>query len=333
MKTILVTGGAGFIGSSFIKTVCKKQKDFKFIIIDALTYAGVYESIKDDVENDSNLEFRKVDIRKAEELAQFRSLDLTGIIHFAAETHVDQSIKRPELFVETNVMGTANLLSLALHFKSNANFRYVQVSTDEVYGSLTDSAAPFTEESQLFPSSPYSASKASADLLALSYFKTYGLPVIVTRSSNNYGPRQFPEKLIPLMISKASRNESLPVYGTGKNIRDWIFVDDHAAGVWAAFSKGRSGEIYNLGAGQEKQNIEIVRTILTSLGKPKSLINYVTDRPGHDWRYALNTSKANHELSWKATTKLEDGLKHTIAWYQSNQAWVDLASARLELRA
>ncbi len=326
MKRILLTGCAGFIGSNFVKTIASEQTDYEFDIIDALTYAGRKETIQEELNKHSFLQFHHLDIRdssKIEKLFQERKYE--GVIHFAAESHVDNSIKNPNIFVETNVLGTLNLLNASLKlFKENEAFRFVHVSTDEVYGQLTDDEPAFTEENQIKPSSPYSASKASSDLLVQSYYETFGLPTMITRCSNNYGPYQFPEKLIPVMIFKAQAKEKLPVYGDGKNIRDWIYVDDHNKGVWDVFLKGLAGEVYNLGGDSERRNIEVVNIILEHLGRSKELISYVTDRPGHDWRYAMDFSKARKELGWSPTVKFEEGIKKTIDWYLENKTWIEM---------
>jgi len=332
MKNIIVTGAAGFIGSNFIKKISlsPEVKDkYRFIILDALTYAGVYESIKTDIEDSNNLEFHKVDLRNVAELEKFKEMNVSGIIHFAAESHVDNSIKNPNIFVETNVLGTLNLLNLALSFhKRNGGFRFLHVSTDEVYGSLKETDPAFTEENPIQANSPYSASKASSDLMVRAYSETFGLNTVITRCSNNYGAYQFPEKLIPLMIRRALTDQPLPVYGDGRNIRDWIYVDDHNSGVWAAYLKGKSGEAYNFGGNSERRNIEVVKCLLKILNKPESLISYVKDRLGHDWRYAMNAQKAAKDLGWYPKVSFEEGLAKTVEWYLNNQQWVELVSKR-----
>jgi dTDP-glucose 4,6-dehydratase len=334
MKNIILTGGAGFIGSNFIKKIALDfhvKKEYRFIILDALTYAGVYETISGDVENSENLDFFQVDLRNISELEKFKEMNISGIIHFAAESHVDNSIKNPNIFVETNVLGTLNLLNLALHFKkSNLNFRFLHVSTDEVYGSLREDDPAFTEENQIRPNSPYSASKASSDLMVLSYVETFGLNAVITRCSNNYGAYQFPEKLIPLMISKALSNQSLPVYGNGRNIRDWIYVDDHNRGVWASFLRGKKGEIYNFGGNSERRNIDVVKTILKILNRSEKLITFVEDRLGHDWRYAMNAKKAKVELDWEPKVSFDQGLEQTVNWYLENSPWVEIVNKRIK---
>lgn len=318
-QSILITGGAGFIGTNFIKKIASQLSpvDFQFIILDALTYAGHYANIADDVEKYSHLTFIKGDIRDSKLVEKiFHDYNIDGVINFAAESHVDRSISGPNIFVETNVLGTLCLLNAALKmFNNKKNFRYLQISTDEVYGHLNENDPPFTETTPLAPRSPYSASKASADLLVHSFFTTYQLPIIITRCSNNYGPYQFPEKLIPLMIDRAIHNEKLPVYGQGLNIRDWIHVDDHNRGIWSAYQYGRAGEVYNFGGGAEKRNIDIVKLILAILNKDDSLIEYVTDRLGHDHRYAMDYSKAKRELGFTPKIDFETGLATTINSY------------------
>ena len=332
MKNIIVTGAAGFIGSNFIKSVACQESvrhQYKFIILDALTYAGVYESIEKELKEFSHLEFRKIDIRDSAALDNFAEADISGVIHFAAESHVDNSIKNPNIFVETNVLGTLNLLNLSLKLqKINPDFRFLHVSTDEVYGSLNENDPAFTEGNQIAPNSPYSASKASSDLLVRAYFLTFKLKTVITRCSNNYGPYQFPEKLIPLMIQRACSDKPLPVYGDGKNIRDWIYVDDHNRGVWAAFTKGKAGEVYNFGGNSEMRNIDVVKQLLSILKKPDSLISFVEDRLGHDWRYAMDATKALKELGWEPEVTFENGLSLTVDWYLNNSAWVKMVSER-----
>lgn len=325
--TIFLTGCAGFIGSNFVKLIATKSEisaKYHFIILDALTYAGRLQTIEEDLAKNSHLAFEKLDIRDSNHVhAIFDKVKPKGVIHFAAESHVDRSISNPNIFVETNVLGTLNLLNASIKI-TNTDFRFVHVSTDEVYGTLTESAPPFNEETPLAPNSPYSASKASSDLLVRSYVETFGLNAVITRCSNNYGPYQFPEKLIPLMIKNASQDKKLPVYGAGRNIRDWIFVDDHNRGVWLAFTKGRKGEVYNFGGNSEKRNIEVVKSLLGILGKPESLIEFVPDRPGHDWRYAIDFSKAERELGWRPEVTFQEGLQKTVDWYQKNSAWMKM---------
>ena len=319
---ILLTGCAGFIGSNFIKTIacCDDIKNkYSFHIIDALTYAGHFSNIQNEVETNSHLSFEKMDIRDTTALRQlFEKHQFSGVLNFAAESHVDRSITNPNIFVETNVLGTLNLLneSLRLFTKTNA-FTYLQVSTDEVYGSLGLTDAPFTENNPVAPNSPYSASKAGADLLVRSFNETYQLPTITTRCSNNYGALQDEEKFIPTMIKKALNDQPMPVYGMGKNVRDWIYVDDHNEGIWSAFTRGKAGQVYNFGGNCEKQNIDIAKAILKKLNKPESLIRFVEDRKGHDFRYAIDFSKAQADLAWTPKTFLDDnGLDLTIEHYR-----------------
>lgn len=317
MSTILVTGAAGFIGANFINKIAAQEKNSRFVILDALTYAGDLKRIEP-VLKKGHIEFVHGDIRdvkKVQSLFDENSFD--SVIHFAAESHVDRSIENPNVFVETNVLGTMNLLNSSLKaFEKKRDFKFLHVSTDEVYGSLKEGDPAFTEQHLIKPNSPYSASKASSDLLVHSYFKTFGLPTLITRCSNNYGPFQNREKLIPLMIYKAMNNEKLPVYGSGRNIREWIHVYDHNEAMWDVYNKGRAGQVYNIGSGQEARNIEIVEFILEQLNKPKDLISYVEDRLGHDFRYAIDASKIETELGWKPkVTNWKDGLKQTIQWY------------------
>lgn len=327
MKTYLVTGGAGFIGSNYIEYMLGKYgKDIKIINVDLLTYAGNLENLKS-VENSENYQFIKADIcdkNQIEDIFNQNSIDY--VIHFAAESHVDRSIKNPEVFVQTNVLGTIVLLNATKKaWKTENGFikdkKYVQVSTDEVYGSLGEDGF-FTENTPLDPHSPYSASKASADMLVKSYFDTYNMPVNITRCSNNYGPYQFPEKLIPLMINNALSDKPLPVYGTGKNVRDWLYVEDHAKAIDMVTQNGKLGEIYNIGGHNEKQNIDIVNIILEQLNKSKDLIKYVEDRKGHDKRYAIDPTKIKNDLGWYPETCFADGIKKTIEWYLQNQEWM-----------
>jgi dTDP-glucose 4,6-dehydratase len=316
---LLITGGAGFIGSNFIKYMLKKHSDYKIINLDKLTYAGNLENLKD-IENNPNYTFIKGDITDREVVEEIFSNDVDYVdyvVNFAAESHVDRSIKDPSIFLKTNVLGTQVLLDAARKYGVK---KYLQVSTDEVYGSLGDTGY-FTEQTPLAPNSPYSASKASADLLAMAYHRTYGLPVNITRCSNNYGPYQFPEKLIPLIIINALYDRELPVYGDGLNIRDWLYVEDHCRAIDMVLHDGKIGEVYNIGGNNEKRNIEIVKLILKELGKPESLINYVKDRPGHDKRYAIDSSKIQKELGWKPTYSFEDGMRRAIQWYLDNKEW------------
>lgn len=317
MKNILVTGGAGFIGSNFINYVLNEHEDYKIINLDKLTYAGNLENLVQ-CEDNPNFYFVKGDIANSDLVRYlFEKFDIEYVINFAAESHVDRSILGSEIFYRTNVIGTNVLLELSREFKIK---KFVQISTDEVYGSLGREGL-FTENTPLSPNSPYSSSKAAADMMALAFHHTYGTPVVVTRCSNNYGPYQFPEKLIPLMIINSLSNKKLPVYGDGMNIRDWIFVDDHNRAIDAVFRNGKTGEIYNIGASNEMSNIEIIKLILNHLNKPESLIEFVKDRPGHDKRYAIDSTKIQEELSWKPLFKFEDAIQNTIDWYLQNETW------------
>ncbi len=324
----LVTGGAGFIGSNYLHYVVNKYPEDDFICLDALTYAGNYNNIKI-LEEKPNYKFVKMDIRDKEAVEKlFKKEKFDYIINFAAESHVDNSIKNPNLFAETNIIGTMNLLNAARKMRDEENhpiIRYHQVSTDEVYGDLPLDRPDllFTEETPIHTSSPYSSSKASADLFVLAYARTFKMPVTISRCSNNYGAYQFPEKLIPVVISKALKNEPIPVYGKGENVRDWIHVHDHNVGVDLIVRKGHNGEVYNLGGHSERTNLEVVKTILKQLGKPESLITYVTDRPGHDLRYAIDSSKSEKELGWERTYNFETGMKETIDWYVNNEEWIE----------
>lgn len=333
MKNILVTGGAGFIGSNFIQYILDQEDDVLLINLDLLTYAGNLENLRA-CESDPRYHFVKGDVRDRALLQElFAKYDIDTVVHFAAESHVDRSITEPEVFLTTNILGTQALLDAAkAHWNCEpdnkysqdyrAGVRYLQVSTDEVYGALGRTGM-FTETTPLSPNSPYSASKASADLMVRAYHQTFGLPVNITRCSNNYGPYQFPEKLIPLMIHNAENDKSLPVYGDGMQIRDWLHVKDHCAAIWTVLKQGRIGEVYNVGGNNEKANIEIVKLILTSLGKGEELITYVQDRPGHDRRYAIDNSKITTELGWKPVYTFEQGIAETIAWYQAHREWME----------
>lgn len=321
---LIVTGGAGFIGSNFIRYVTREYDDVCIVNLDKLTYAGNLENLAD-LEGNTRYWFHRCDIAERTRVRSafewFRRQfggPPEAVVHMAAESHVDRSIEDPEAFVRTNVLGTQVLLDVAREVGVE---RFIQVSTDEVYGSLGPSGA-FTEETPLAPNSPYSASKAAADLLARSYYKTFGMPTIVTRCSNNYGPYQFPEKLIPLMICNALEDKPLPLYGDGQNVRDWIHVEDHCAAIDAVLRHGRPGEVYNIGGCSERTNLEVVRQILRMLGKPESLIEFVTDRPGHDRRYAMDISKIREDLGWQPRHSFEEGLQKTIEWYLSHQDWV-----------
>ena len=319
---VLVTGGAGFIGSNYLHYVVNAYPEDEYVCIDALTYAGNYENLIQ-LENKSNFRFIKMDITDREKVFNlFEEEKFDAVINFAAESHVDNSIKNPEIFLKTNILGTQVLMDASLKYGVK---RYHQVSTDEVYGDLPLDRPDllFTEENPIHTSSPYSASKASADLLVMAYIRTFGLPATISRCSNNYGPYQFPEKLIPVVISKALNEEPIPVYGTGENVRDWIHVHDHNVGVDLILREGKIGEVYNLGGHSERTNLEVVKTILKQLGKPESLITFVSDRPGHDRRYAIDSSKVEKELHWDRTYNFEDGMKETIDWYVNNQKWID----------
>ncbi len=315
--TILVTGGAGFIGSNFIQYMLRKHAEYRIVNVDKLTYAGNLENLEE-VEDNPRYSFHQGDICDRpfiEELLQKHQVDV--IVNFAAESHVDRSIQGASEFVRTNIEGTNVLLEIAKERKLK---KFVQVSTDEVYGSL-GAEGKFSETTPLHPNSPYAASKASADMLALAYHHTFGLPVVITRCSNNYGPYQFPEKLIPLMIANALSDKPLPVYGDGMNVRDWIHVTDHCLAVDAVLHNGITGQIYNIGGNSERANLELVKLILRQLGKPESLIMFVKDRPGHDRRYAIDSSKIQRELGWKPQHSFEQGLEETIEWYQKHQPW------------
>lgn len=313
---ILVTGGAGFIGSCFVNQMLDKYKDYKIINLDILTYAGNLENLKA-VENNPNYQFVHGDICDKKLVSELMS-QVDACVNFAAESHVDRSITGPEIFVDTNVKGTLNLLQAAREHKIQ---RYLQVSTDEVYGTLGDTGY-FTEETPLAPNSPYSASKASADMLVRAYFETYKMPVLTTRCSNNYGPYQYPEKLIPLFISNLLNDIQVPVYGDGMNVRDWLYVYDHCSAIDAVLHKGKEGDVYNIGGNNEKPNIEITKLLLKELNKPESLIRYVEDRLGHDRRYAIDSSKMQRELGWSPSVTFEEGIKLTIGWYLTNQQWI-----------
>jgi dTDP-glucose 4,6-dehydratase len=317
MKNILVTGGAGFIGSNFINTVLLQRDDYRIVNLDKLTYAGNLENLKA-VENNKNYEFVKGDIGNTELVDYiFNKYSIKYVINFAAESHVDRSILGSKIFFETNVIGTNVLLEAARQHEVE---RFLQVSTDEVYGSLGKTGF-FTETTPISPNSPYSSSKASSDMMALAFYHTYGMPVVVTRCSNNYGQLQFPEKLIPLMIINAMHDKKLPVYGDGLNVRDWIYVIDHNKAIDLVFEKGRIGEVYNIGANREMKNIDIIKLILQNLGKGDDLIEYVKDRPGHDRRYAIDSTKTQTELGWRPEHNFEDAIEYTIEWYKNNESW------------
>lgn len=317
----LITGGAGFIGSNFLHYMTSTYNDDMFYCIDALTYAGNYNNIKN-LEGKSNFKFIHGDITDKELIDKlFNEYHFDYVVNFAAESHVDNSIKNPSIFLTTNILGTQTLMDACRKYGIK---RYHQVSTDEVYGDLPLDRPDllFKETNPIKASSPYSASKAGADLLVLAYHRTFKLPVTISRCSNNYGPYQFPEKLIPVVISKALNNESIPVYGNGLNVRDWIHVHDHNVGVDMIIKNGRDGEVYNLGGHSEKTNLDVVKTILHELGKPESLITYVSDRPGHDLRYAIDSTKTEEELGWKLTYDFNQGIKDTVKWYINNEDWI-----------
>ncbi len=332
MKNILVTGGAGFIGSNFVKHMLNNH-DYRIVNADALTYAGNLENLKD-IEDHPNYVFIKADIRDREKIEEiFSKHEIDAVVNFAAESHVDRSIVEPEVFLTTNIVGTQVLLDTAKkNWKCNPDDKYckefkpdvkfVQVSTDEVYGALGETGL-FTEDMPLLPNNPYSASKASADLMVRAYNETFGLPVNITRCSNNYGPCQFPEKLIPLMINNCLNDKHLPVYGDGMQIRDWLHVDDHCSAIDAVLHRGGNGEIYNIGGNNEKANIEIVKLIIETLDKTESLIKYVQDRPGHDRRYAIDNTKITTHLGWEPAYTFEQGMRETIEWYLDNMNWIE----------
>ena len=318
----LVTGGAGFIGSNYMHYVVNKYPNDYFICLDALTYAGNYNNIRD-LEDKSNYKFVKGDICDKEFIDKlFNDEKFDIVINFAAESHVDNSIKNPGVFLQTNIVGTQVLMDASRKYNVK---RYHQVSTDEVYGDLPLDRPDllFTEDTPIHTSSPYSSSKAGADLLVGAYYRTYGLPVTISRCSNNYGPYQFPEKLIPVVISKALKNEKIPVYGNGANVRDWIHVIDHNIGVDLIVRNGKVGEVYNLGGHSERSNLEVVKTILKQMGKSEDLIEFVEDRKGHDLRYAIDSTKVENELGWDRTYTFESGIKETVDWYLSNTEWID----------
>jgi dTDP-glucose 4,6-dehydratase len=317
MKKILVTGGAGFIGSNFINYILKSRDDYFIVNLDKLTYAGNLENLKN-CESNKNYVFIKGDIVNSELVNYiFEKYEIKYVINFAAESHVDRSISGSEIFFRTNVIGTNVLLEASRRFQVE---RFLQISTDEVYGSLGQTGL-FTEQTPLAPNSPYSASKASADMMVQAFHHTYRLPILITRCSNNYGPLQFPEKLIPLMIINALQNKRLPIYGDGMNIRDWIYVIDHNKAVELVFEKGKIGEVYNIGASNEIPNLKIVELILKNLDKGNELIEFVKDRPGHDRRYAINSSKIKSELGWKPEFDFESAIQNTIDWYLKNKNW------------
>ncbi|GAB6072651.1 dTDP-glucose 4,6-dehydratase [Venenivibrio stagnispumantis] len=313
---LLITGGAGFIGSEFVRQAVKKG--FDTVVIDKLTYAGDLERLK---EVEDKIKFYKADITNKEFIEFiFKKEKPDIVVHWAAESHVDRSILDPTPFIETNIKGTQILLDVA---RDTGIQKFINIATDEVYGELETEEGQFYEDTPLNPNSPYSVSKASADMLGRAYYRTYGVPVITVRPSNNYGYWQYPEKLIPVVILKALNNEPIPVYGRGENIREWLFVSDCADAVFEIIQKGKIGEIYNVGSGEERKNIDVVKSILNILKKPESLITFVKDRPGHDFRYSLNTDKIEKEIGWKAKIKFEEGIEKTVKWYLENISWVE----------
>ncbi|MEG0630472.1 MAG: dTDP-glucose 4,6-dehydratase [Christensenellaceae bacterium] len=317
---ILVTGAAGFIGSNFVFHMLKTYPQYDIIALDLLTYAGNLETLKD-VFDHPRFQFIKADIADRDAIFEiFKNEKIDIVVNFAAESHVDRSIENPGIFLQTNIIGTQVLMDACRKYGIK---RYHQVSTDEVYGDLPLDRTDlfFTEETPIHTSSPYSASKASADLLVQAYHRTFGLPITISRCSNNYGPYHFPEKLIPLIISRALANESLPVYGTGENVRDWLYVVDHCIAIDRIIHDGRVGEVYNIGGHNERTNLQVVKTILKQLNKPESLITYVTDRAGHDQRYAIDPTKMKNELGWAPTTTFDEGIKKTVEWYLENEDW------------
>jgi len=315
---LLVTGGAGFIGSNFVHYVLREHPEDVVINVDCLTYAGNLENLRA-VEGLPNYRFAKVDITDRASLQPLFEEGVDVVVNFAAESHVDRSILEPDVFVKTNILGTQTLLDLAKQYGIQ---KFVQVSTDEVYGTL-GATGLFSETTPLAPNSPYSASKAGADLLVRAYHETFGLPVNITRCSNNYGPYQFPEKLIPLMIQNALEDKPLPVYGDGQNVRDWLYVEDHCSAIDLVIRKGVAGEVYNIGGNNERTNLQVVKTILKELNKPESLITFVADRPGHDRRYAIDATKIRKELGWNPKFNYETGIVETIRWYLNNQEWME----------
>ncbi len=317
---ILVTGGAGFIGANFIFYMLEQHPEDEIVCLDALTYAGNLETLEPVMKNDK-FKFVRGDVADREAVFDlFREEAFDVVVNFAAESHVDRSIEDPGVFLRTNIIGTQVLMDASRQFGVQ---RYHQVGTDEVYGDLPLDRPDlfFTEDMPITASSPYSASKASADLLVMAYHRTFGLPVTISRCSNNYGPYQFPEKLIPLMIANALADKALPVYGTGENVRDWLYVEDHCRAIDLILRKGKVGEVYNIGGHNEKTNLEVVKTILKQVGKPESLITFVGDRKGHDLRYAIDPTKIHDELGWLPTTKFDDGIRRTIDWYLENESW------------
>ena len=333
LKTILITGGAGFIGSNFVKYMLEKYPSYRIVNVDLLTYAGNLENLKD-INDKLNYIFIKADIRERKKIDEvFNEYNIDTVINFAAESHVDRSIEEPEVFLTTNIIGTQVLLDIAKRYwkvnpgdkyckKYKHGVKFLQVSTDEVYGALGKTGM-FVETMPLMPNSPYSASKASADMFVRAYNETFGMPINITRCSNNYGPYQFPEKLIPLMINNCLKGKELPVYGDGMQVRDWLHVLDHCSAIDTVLHKGVDGEVYNVGGNNEKANIDIVKLIISTLGKTENLIKYVKDRPGHDRRYAIDNTKITTELGWKPDYTFEQGIKETIQWYLENTEWIE----------
>lgn len=319
MKTFFITGGAGFIGSAFVRLVLDTTSDVEVINFDALTYAGNPDNLHGI--DESRHRFVKGNICNRDEVLEALPDNADAIFNFAAESHVDRSIHSADEFLKTNVLGVQVLLDAA---RARSTKRFVHISTDEVMGTLPENDFSFfTEDSPIMPNSPYAASKAAAEMIVRAARETFGIDTVITRCGNNYGPRQFPEKLIPLMIANALNDEPIPVYGDGKNVRDWIYVEDHCRAIMIAYEKGKSGEVYNIGSRNARPNLEVVHSVLNALGKPHSLINYVTDRLGHDRRYAIDPAKTEQELDWKPETSWEEGLTKTIVWYQENQDWID----------
>jgi dTDP-glucose 4,6-dehydratase len=316
---ILVTGGCGFIGSNFVRYLLKNHPDYSVINVDKLTYAGNLENLSG-LSNVPRYHFIRADITDAPQMEELIAKGVNAIVNFAAESHVDRSIEDPQAFMKTNVFGTFVLLEAVRKVFPKQRIRFLHISTDEVYGSLGESGA-FTEETPLAPNSPYSASKAAADMMVRAYCNTYGLAGLVTRCSNNYGPYQFPEKLIPLMISNAVEDKEVPVYGDGLNVRDWIYVEDHCRALDQVLHQGQEGEVYNVGGRSERTNLSVVQTVLDHLGKPHSLIRFVKDRPGHDRRYAIDFSKIERDLSWRPRVSFEEGIRLTVDWYQEHRPW------------
>ncbi|MFC5469680.1 dTDP-glucose 4,6-dehydratase [Cohnella suwonensis] len=314
---LLVTGGSGFIGSNFVRYMLNKHSHYRVVNVDLLTYAGNQDNLTD-IQQSEHYRFVRADIADLNAMESLIGEGFDAIVNFAAESHVDRSISNPGIFVQTNVTGTQVLLDLARKYQVK---KYIQVSTDEVYGTLGVEGL-FSEKTPLAPNSPYSASKAGADLLVRAYHETYGMNVNITRCSNNYGPYQFPEKLIPLMIRNALADQTLPVYGDGQNVRDWLHVEDHCSAIDLVLHQGRSGEVYNVGGNNERTNMQVVRTVLNELGKPESLISYVEDRLGHDRRYAIDATKIREELGWTPKYNYETGIRQTVAWYRANGEWM-----------